>query len=74
MEFIRVEERVKPIFYLATLFARLEAKTRARQRHWLKLVSEKIRREQIGTVPTFFLFARTKSLTNKVGGQPQSAI
>ena len=35
----------KPIFHLATLFARREAKARIRQRDWLKLVSEEIRRE-----------------------------
>ena len=52
---------LKPVFYLATLFARREAKTRIRQRDWLTLVGEKIRREQVGTVPTFFLFARTNS-------------
>ena len=44
---------IKPIFHLATLFARREARTRIRQRDWLKLAGEKIRREQIGTVPTF---------------------
>ena len=45
---------VKPVFHLANLFARREAKTRIRQRDWLTLVGEKIRREQVGTVPTFF--------------------
>ena len=44
---------VKPIFHLATSFARREAKTRIRQRDWLKLAGEKIRREQVGSVPTF---------------------
>ena len=44
---------VKPIFHLATLFARREARTRVRQRDWFKLVGEKIRREQVGSVPTF---------------------
>ena len=44
---------VKPVFHLANLFARREAKTRIRQRDWLKLAGEKIRREQIGSVPTF---------------------
>ena len=43
----------KPIFHLATLFAQREAKTRIRQRDWLKLAGEKIRREQVGTVPTY---------------------
>ena len=32
---------LKPIFHLATLFARREAKTRIRQRDWLKLAGEK---------------------------------
>ena len=40
----------KPIFHLATLFARREAKTRIWQRDWLKLAGEKIRREQVGSV------------------------
>ena len=44
---------IKPNFHLATLFARREAKTRIRQCDWLKLAGEKIRREQVGTVPTF---------------------
>ena len=49
---------VKPIFHLVTLFARREAKTRIRQRYWLKLAGEKIRREQVRTVPTFFVCSR----------------
>ena len=43
----------KPVFHLATLFARREAKTRNHHRDWLKLAGEKIRREQVRTVPTF---------------------
>ena len=54
---------VKPIFHLATFFVRREAKTRIRQRDWLKLVGEKIRREQVGTVPTYYLSVRA----NKFG-------
>ena len=50
--------RFKPVFHLATLFALREAKTRIRHRDGLKLAGEKIRREQVGTVPTFCLFAR----------------
>ena len=42
------------IFHLATLFAGRELKIRIRQHDWLKLLSEKIRCEQVGTVPTFF--------------------
>ena len=51
---------LKPIFQigLATLFAPREAKTSIRQRDWLKLAGEKIRREQVGTVPTFFVCSR----------------
>ena len=56
---------LKPIFHMATLFARREAKTRIRLRDWLKLAGEKIRREQVGSVPTFCLFARTKSPSGK---------
>ena len=44
---------VKPIFHLSTSFGRREAKTGIRQSDWLTLVGEKIRREQVGTVPTF---------------------
>ena len=40
----------KPIFHLATLFARRAAKTKIRQRYWLKLAGENIRREQIRQV------------------------
>ena len=43
---------LKLIFRLATLFVRREAKTRIRQRDWLKLAGEKIRREQVRSVPT----------------------
>ena len=56
---------VKPIFHLTTLFARCEAKTRIQQRDWSKLVGEKNSREQVGIVPTFFLFARTNSPSGK---------
>ena len=42
--------RFKPIFHLATSFAQHEAKTRIRQRDWLKLAGEKIRREQVRSV------------------------
>ena len=56
---------LKPIFHLATLFAPREAKTSIRQRDWLKLAGEKIRREQFGTVPTFCVFARTNSPSGK---------
>ena len=54
-----IQINLKPIFHLATLFVRREAKTKIPQREWLKLVSEKIRHEQVRTVPMFFLFTRT---------------
>ena len=44
---------IKPIFQLATFFARRQAKTRIRQHDWLKLAGEKIPHEQVGSVPTF---------------------
>ena len=59
--------RVKPVFHLANLFARREAKTRIRQRDWLTLVGEKIRREQVGTVPTFFSVRANKFAKWKTG-------
>ena len=54
-KFSRLVCSVKPVFHQANLFARREAKTRIRQRDWLKLAGEKIRREQVGSVnvPTF---------------------
>ena len=48
-------------------FARREAKTRIRQRDWLTLVGEKIRREQVGTVPTFFSVRANKFAKWKTG-------
>ena len=60
-----ISKHVKPVFHLATLFARREAKTRIRHRDWLTLAGEKIRREQVGTVPTFLIFARTSSPSGK---------
>ena len=58
---------LKPIFHLATLFARREAKTRIRQRDWLKLAGEKIRREQVGTAPTFLCVRANKFPKWKIG-------
>ena len=58
---------LKPVFHLANLFARREAKTRIRQRDWLTLVGEKIRREQVGTVPTFFSVRANKFAKWKTG-------
>ena len=57
----------KPIFQLATLFARREAKIRIRQRDWSTFVVEKIRREQVGTVPTFFSVRANKFAKWKTG-------
>ena len=58
---------LKPIFPLATLFARREAKTGIRQRDWLKLAGEKIRREQVGSVPTFLSVRANKVAKWKIG-------
>ena len=49
------------------MFARREAKTRIRQRDWLKLAGEKIRREQVGTVPTFLSVRANKFAKWKIG-------
>ena len=37
-----------------------EAKTKIRQRDWLKLAGKKIRREHVGTVPTFLCVRANK--------------
>ena len=58
---------VKPIFHLATFFARGEAKTTIRQHDWLKLAGEKIRREQVGSVPTFLSVCANKVAKWKTG-------
>ena len=52
---------------MATSFARREAKTRIRHRDWLKLAGEKIRREQVGTVPTFLSVRPNKFGKWKIG-------
>ena len=44
-----------------------DAKTKIRQRDWLKLVGEKIRREQVGTVPTFLSVRANKFAKWKIG-------
>ena len=44
-----------------------EAKTRIRQRDWLKLAGEKIRREQVGSVPTFLSVRANKFAWWKTG-------
>ena len=59
--------RLKLVFHLATLFARREAKTRIWHRDWLKLAGEKIRREQVGTVPTFLSVRANKFAKWKTG-------
>ena len=59
--------RLKPIFHLATLFGRREAETRIRQRDWLKLAGEKIRREQAGSVPNFLSVCANKVAKWKIG-------
>ena len=57
---------LKLIFYLATLFAWRGAKTRIRWRDWLKLVSEKNRREQVG-YSYFFSVCANKVAKWKIG-------
>ena len=64
----KISLSLKPIFHLATLFARREAKTRIRQRDWLKLAGEKIRCEQVGSAFLLFCeFARTNSPSGSWG-------
>ena len=63
--FTEVDLTLKPVFHLATLFARREAKTKIRHRDWLKLAGEKIRSEQVGTVPTFLSVRANKSSSGK---------
>ena len=58
---------IKPIFHLANCFARHDAKTRVEQRDWLKLAREKIRREQVGSVPTFLSVRANKFAKWKIG-------
>ena len=58
---------IKPVFHLATSFARREEKTRIRHRDWPKLAGEKIRREQVGTVPTFLSIRANKVAKWKTG-------
>ena len=58
---------IKPIFHLATFFVRREAKTRVEQCDWLKLTREKIRREQVGSVPTFLSVRANKFAKWKIG-------
>ena len=70
------EKRLKPVFHLATLFARREAKTRIQHRDWLKLVGEKILHEQVGTVPTLLSvrankFAKWKTRLKKARSQAE---
>ena len=55
----------KARFPLGEFVRATRSETRIRQRDWLKLAGEKIRREQVGTVPTFCLFARTNSPIGK---------
>ena len=58
---------LKPIFHLASLFVRREAKTRIRQSDWLKLAGEKLCREQVGSVPTFLSVCVKKFAKWKIG-------
>ena len=65
---------MKPIFHLATLFARRKAKTGIQQRDWLKLAGEKYRREQVGSVPTFLSVRANKIAKWKIGLTPQTSL
>ena len=64
---------LKPIFHLATLFARRKAKTRIWQCDWLKLAGEKICREQVGSVTTFLSVPANKVAKWKIGLSDTSA-
>ena len=61
---------LKPIFHFATLFARREVKTRIRHRDWSKLAGERIRREQVGAVPTFLSVRANRVAKWKTGLKP----
>ena len=72
MYFQKVKSRVAlpnriQFVWALTLFARREAKTRIRHRDWLKFAGEKIRREQVGTVPTFLFVSANKFAKLKIG-------
>ena len=69
----RNQVQSKPVFHLATLFARREAKTRIRYRDWLKLAGEKIRREIVRTVPTFLSVRANKVAKQKTGFKMRDA-
>ena len=55
----------KGYFPLGDFIRATRSENKNRQRDWLKLAGEKIHREQVGSVPTFCLFARTKSPSEK---------
>ena len=57
---------VLSLFSTWRLYSR-EAKTRIRQSDWLKLAGEKIRREQVGSVPTFLSVRANKVAKWKIG-------
>ena len=40
----------------------VEAKTRIRQRDWLKLAGEKVRRKQVGSVPTSLIICSREQI------------
>ena len=56
-----------PLFPLGDFFARCEAKTRIRQHDRLKLAGEKIRCEQVESVPTFLSVCANKFAMWKIG-------
>ena len=57
----------KARFPLGEFVRATRAKTRIRQRDWLKLASEKICRKQVGSVPTFLSVRANKFAKWKTG-------
>ena len=64
-----LDSSVERLSLFSTLFAKKHStkQTKIPQRDWLKLVGEKIRREQAGTVPTFFSVCANKVAKSKKG-------
>ena len=56
---------LKPIFHLATLFTRCEAKTRIRHSDWSKLVGKKVTENKWESFLLSSLFVRTNSPSGK---------
>ena len=58
---------LKPVFHLATIVRATRSENKNAHRDWLKLSGEKIRREQVGTVPTFLSVHANKVAKWKTG-------